>query len=126
MIHRFPMRLVKLIVGLFLISAAFAAAGQDTFQGALGRAVAANPSQYSFVDVYRLALAGPGVPSSAAAATGAGPAQAGESTVRVAASSAPTPQFAVAEAREPRLWLLLLAGLAAAVWVARRRLGYAF
>jgi len=119
MIHRFPMRLAKLIVGLFLISAAFGAGGQDTFQGALGRAVAANPSQYSFVDVYRLALAGPG-------AAGLAPASAAESTVRVAASTPPTPQFAVAEAREPRLWMLLLAGLAAAVWVARRRLGYAF
>ncbi|HEY1291030.1 MAG TPA: hypothetical protein VGF58_22070 [Burkholderiales bacterium] len=121
------MRLAKLIAGLSLASAAFAAAGQDTsFQGALGRAVAANPSQYSFVDVYRLALAGPGPAGLAAAPTGAAPAQAGESTVRVAASSAPTPQFAVADAREPRLWMLLLAGLAAAVWVARRRLGYAF
>jgi hypothetical protein len=78
--------------------------------------VAANPSQYSFVDVYRLALAGPG-------AAGLAPASAAESTVRVAASTPPTPQFAVAEAREPRLWMLLLAGLAAAVWVARRRLG---
>ena len=113
------MRLAKLIVGLFLICAAFAAAGQDTFQGAFGRAVAANPSQYSFVDVYRLALAGPG-------AAGLAPASAAESTVRVAASVPPAPQFAVAEAREPRLWMLLLAGLAAAVWVARRRLGYAF
>jgi len=119
MIHRFHMRLAKLIVGLSLICAAFAAAGQDSFQGALGRAVAASPSQYSFVDVYRLALAGPG-------AAGFVPASAAESTVRVASSTPPPPQFAVAEAREPQLWLLLLAGLAAAVWVARRRLGYAF
>jgi hypothetical protein len=49
-----------------------------------------------------------------------------ETTVRVAASTQAPAQFAVAEVREPRLWMLLLAGVAAAVWVARRRLGYAF
>src|SRR5262249_58894477 len=108
-----------LVGALSLAPAAFAAAGQEPFQGALGRAVAANPSQYSFVDVYRLALAGPG-------AAGLASADAAESTVRVAASTPPPAQFAVAEPREPQLWALLLAGLAAAVWVARRRLGYAF
>ena len=112
------MRPAKLIVALFLMSAAFAAAGQETFQGAPGRAVAASPSQYSFADVYRLALAGPG-------AAGLAPAGAAETTVRVAVSTPPPAQFAVAEAPEPRLWMLLLAGVAAAVWVARRRLGYA-
>lgn len=110
----------KLLLALSLLFAALAAEGQDTtFQGALGRAVAANPSQYSFVDVYRLALAGP-------AATGLAAVPPAETTVRVAASSQAPAQFAVAEVREPRLWMLLLAGLAAAVWVARRRLGYAF
>jgi hypothetical protein len=43
--------------------------------------------------------------------------------VRVATASVPA-QFSVAERNEPRLGLLLLSGLAAAVWVARRRLGY--
>jgi hypothetical protein len=28
--------------------------------------------------------------------------------------------------KEPELWLLLLAGIALAAWVARRRLGYGF
>jgi|SRR6476646_10872265 len=119
MMHRIPMTPAKLLLAFSLLFAALAAEGQDTFQGALGRAVAANPSQYSFVDVYRLALAGP-------AATGLAAVPPAETTVRVAASNQAPAQFAVAEVREPRLWMLLLAGLAAAVWVARRRLGYAF
>ncbi|HEY7238506.1 MAG TPA: hypothetical protein VH600_05010 [Burkholderiales bacterium] len=108
----------KLIVALLLALAAFAATAQETFQGTLGRPAAANPSQYSFADIYRLALVGP-------AAAGLAPVAAAETTVRVA-STQPPAQFAVAEGREPRLWMLLLAGIAAAVWVARRRLGYAF
>ena len=112
------MRPAQLLLALSLAFAAFAAAGQETFQGALGRAVAANPSQYSFVDIYRLALAGPG----AAGLATVPPAE----TVRVAASTPAPAQFEIADTREPRLWMLLLAGLAAAVWVARRRLGYAF
>jgi hypothetical protein len=119
MVHRFPMKTAKLLLALSLLLAALAAGAQETFQGALGRAVAANPSQYSFVDVYRLALAGP-------AAAGLAAVPPAETTVRVAASTQAPAQFAVAEVREPRLWMLLLAGLAAAVWVARRRLGYAF
>ena len=113
------MRPAKLLVALSLLLSALAAEGQETFQGAFGRAQAANPSQYSFVDVYRLALAG-------GAAAGLAAVPPAETTVRVAASTQAPSQFAVTEVREPRLWMLLLAGLAAAVWVARRRLGYAF
>jgi len=113
------MRPAKLLLALCLLFSALAAEAQETFQGPLGRALAANPSQYSFVDVYRLAVAGP-------AAAGFGVVPPAETTVRVAASAQPPVQFAVAEVREPRLWMLLLAGVAAAVWVARRRLGYAF
>jgi len=119
MMHRFPMKPAKLLLALSLLLAAFAAEGQETFQGTLGRAVAANPSQYSFADIYRLALSGPGAASLAAVPPA-------ETTVRVAASTQAPAQFAVGEVREPRLWMLLLAGLSAAVWVARRRLGYAF
>jgi len=119
MMHRFPMKPAKLLLALSLLLAAFAAERQETFQGALGRAAAANPSQYSFADIYRLALSGPGAASLAAVPPA-------ETTVRVAASTQAPAQFAVADAREPRLWMLLLAGVAAAVWVARRRLGYAF
>jgi len=109
----------KLLIALSLLLSALAAEGQETFQGALGRALAPNPSQYSFVDVYRLALAGP-------AAAGLAAVPPAETTVRVAASTQAPAQFVVADVREPQLWLLLLAGVAAAVWVARRRLGYAF
>ena len=119
MIHRFPMTPAKLLVALLLLSTAFAAGSQEAVQGALGRAAAANAPQYSFADLYRLALAGPAAPAGVAAAPSA------ETTIRVA-SIQPQAQFAIAEVREPRLWMLLLAGLAAAVWVARRRLGYAF
>jgi hypothetical protein len=113
------MKPAQLLLALSLLFAALAAEGQETFQGALGRAAAANPSQYSFADVYRLALAGP-------AAAGLAPVPPAETSIRVVASTQAPAQFAVAEVREPRLWMLLLAGMAAAVWVARRRLGYAF
>ena len=112
------MKPAKLLVVLSLLLAAFAAEGQETFQAAPGRTASLNPAQYSFADVYRLALAGPAVPGLAAAPA--------PETVRVAASAQAPAQPAVAQAREPQPWLLLLAGAAAAVWVARRRLGYAF
>lgn len=119
MVHRFPMKPAKLLLALSLLFSALAAEAQETSQGPLGRALAANPSQYSFVDVYRLALAAP-------ASAGLAVVPPAETTVRVAASTQAPVQFAVTEVREPRLWILLLAGAAAAVWVARRRLGYAF
>jgi hypothetical protein len=100
-----------------LFCGAQAAAGEESFQGALQRGAAAHPSQYSFADLYRVTVQAP-----AAAALAAAPAA--EIPVRVAAGQAPA-QYSVAEAPKPRLWLLLLSGLAAAVWVARRRLGYA-
>jgi hypothetical protein len=113
------MRTAKLLVALLLLFTAFAGGSQETAHGALGRAVAADPPQYSFADLYRLALAGPAAPAGVAAVPAA------ETTIRVA-STQPPAQFAIAEVREPRLWMLLLAGVAAAVWVARRRMGYAF
>jgi hypothetical protein len=51
------------------------------------------------------------------------PVTAADAPMRVATAPA-SAQFSVAEAREPQLGLLLLSGFAAAVWVARRRLGY--
>src|SRR3954467_5554803 len=119
MMHRIPMKPAKLLLALFLLFSTLAAEAQEALEGPLGRALAANPSQYSFVDVYRLALAGP-------ATAGLAVVQPAETTVRVAASNPAPVQFAAAEVREPRLWILLLAGVAAAVWVARRRLGYVF
>lgn len=112
------MRFPQILVALSLLSAALAASGQESFQSALQRGTAAAPAQYSFADIYRLAVAGP-----PAAALPAAPA--GDTPIRVAATQAPA-QFSISEVRKPQLWVLLLAGLAAAVWVARRRLGYAF
>jgi hypothetical protein len=118
------MRLPTLLLSLFLLAAAPAGAADESFHGAVQRSAAVQPAQHSFSDLYRLALAAPGaVPlAGAGAAPLAGPA--GEAPVRTATAHAPA-QFSVSEAAEPRLGLLLLSGLAAATWVARRRLGYA-
>jgi MYXO-CTERM domain-containing protein len=112
------MRLLKLPFIAAVLCAAQAAAGEESFQGALQRGAAAHPSQYSFAELYRATVSAP-----VAAALLAVPAL--DTPVRVAAGQAPA-QFSVAETPTPRPWLLLLAGLAAAVWVARRKLGYGF
>ena len=77
-----------------------------------------HPALYSFVDVFRLTVNGPvsGMPGIDAAA---------EAPIRVAAPQQPAaePRFAVSTARrQPDKWLLLIAGLALAGWVAHRRL----
>jgi hypothetical protein len=51
------------------------------------------------------------------------PVQTQQAPMRVATAQAPA-EFSFAERREPQLGLLLLSGIAAAIWVARRRLGY--
>ena len=78
-----------------------------------------HPSLYSFADVYRLTVAGPmgGLPI----------VETPEAPIRVAVqtavhSSSPEARFSVAPAPQPDTWLLVLAGLAAAGWVAHRRL----
>jgi hypothetical protein len=114
------MKLSKTVVGVLFACAALllpgAAAADDSFEGALQRNPAVHPSQYSFVDLYRATLAAP--------AASVFPVSAADAPMRVATAQAPA-QFSVADVREPRLGLLLLSGFAAAVWVARRRLGYA-
>jgi hypothetical protein len=78
-----------------------------------------HPALYSFVDVYRLTVAGPmgSLPFAEAAP---------EAPIRVAVqavqTSAAEPRFSVAPAPQPDTWLLIVAGLAAAGWVAHRRL----
>lgn len=112
------MRFATSFFAAVLLCAAQVAAADESFQGALRRASESQyPSQYSFADLYRLAVSGPAVSLPLVAA--------GEAPIRTAASQPPA-QFAVSEAPEPQPALLLLSGLALAIWVARRRLGYAF
>jgi hypothetical protein len=81
---------------------------------------APSPELYSFSDIARLTEAGL---LEARLAT----ADAAEPRIRLAAGPVePEPRFAVGPLREPGRWILLLAGLAAAGWVAHRRLTHAF
>ena len=106
----------SLLIGLAIGLAAPAAAGDASFQQAEGR-LPAQPALYSFADVYRLtvggAMAGP-------LTIDAG----GETPVRVAVAQAQPaePRFTVTPLTEPDKWLLVVAGLALAGWVAHRRL----
>ena len=110
-----------LLVWFLAFAAQPAAAGtEESFQGALHRGAAPHPSQYSFADIYRLTVSGP-------ALAGFGLVPASDSPMRVAVTqAAPATRFSIGAMPEPQLWLLLLSGIAAAAWVARRRLGYAF
>lgn len=110
-----------LLLGLAL-AAGSAAATESSFYAPQRAAQAPHPALYSFADVYRLTLAGPmsGLPPLDVA---------GEAPIRVAAAQLaqpPEPRFSIAAAPAPDKWLLLLAGLALAGWVAHRRLVYSF
>lgn len=111
--------LMKIFLAIVFAVAVGQAAGNASFQESAHPAPPAHPALYSFADIYRLTAGGaplPGVPAADAA-------------IRVAAlQPAPSPelQFSVVRMPEPRGWMLLLAGLALAGWVARRRLGYSF
>ena len=103
-----------LLVACLTLAAGTAAAADAAFQ----ERAAPHPALYSFVDVFRLTVSGP-----MAGATGADPAT--EAPIRVAAPQAPAgaePGFSIVSVRQPDQWLLLLAGLALAGWVAHRRL----
>jgi len=78
----------------------------------------AHPALYSFADLYRLSVG-----ADEARFTGG----AAEPQVRVAAqAAAPEPRFTITPVPGPRAWVLFIAGLAAAAWVAHRRLTYAY
>ena len=112
------MRSATCLFAVLLLCAAQASAAEESFHGALRRASDTHhPSQYSFTDLYRLAVSGPSASVELAPA--------GEAPMRTAATQ-PAAQFSVSEVPEPRPLLLLLSGVALAIWVARRRLGYAF
>jgi hypothetical protein len=82
------------------------------------------PELYSFADLYRLTVGAR--PELVLAAPAAAPQQ-----IRVAAAmpdsfAVAEPSFTVTQASATRGWMLLLAGLAAASWVAHRRLTSAY
>ena len=80
----------------------------------------AQPSLYSFADVYRLTVNGEVVTLAQPSA---------EPQVRVAAvqeAFGAEPHFTISQVPGPKGWMLLLAGLAAAAWVAHRRLTSAY
>lgn len=110
-----------LFIGLAVAVCAAAAAGEPApFHSGIAAAPSAHPPLYSFVDVYRLTVGGPiaGLPPLESAV---------EAPIRVAAlqPQAPEPRFSITASTEPDTWLLLLAGLALAGWVAHRRLAHA-
>jgi hypothetical protein len=102
-----------------LIAVSFTAAAATPQALAPVASGAQHPALYSFSDVYRLTVAGPmgGLPI----------VETPEAPIRVAVqaaahTSSPELRFSVAPAPQPDTWLLVLAGLAAAGWVAHRRL----
>ena len=105
----------------FLIGLAFAGAAHAAEPLSLdtgGGALAAHPALYSFADVYRLTVKG------AVAGLPAFHATPDAIRVAVARPREAAPEFSVA--REPRreTWLLIMAGVAFAGWVAHRRLAH--
>jgi hypothetical protein len=110
--------LKHLFIGFVFAAGALAAAEPSSFQSAAMSSPPPHPALYSFVDVYRLTVAGAmaGFPLVEGAP---------EAPIRVAvAQGQPSaePRFSIAAVPQPDKWLLLLAGLALAGWVAHRRL----
>ena len=90
---------------LLLCCAAFAGPARAEDRHAL------HPLQVSFADMVRLSAGAPPLPEPAAAPR------------RITFSAAADePLFSVRPVREPAWWLLLFSGLAAAGWVAHRRM----
>jgi hypothetical protein len=106
-----------LLIGFALAAGAAVAAEPNSFHAGAAAQPPAQPGLYSFVDVYRLTVAGAmaGLPVVDTAP---------EAPIRVAAGAgqAAEPRFSIGSGRRPDKWLLLLAGLALAGWVAHRRL----
>ncbi len=110
----------RLIALAFPFAVAAAAAEPGSLDAGAHAAPGAQSAMYSFADVYRLTVGGPmaGVP-------GLEPAP--DAPLRVAAAQAQPaePRFVVRRLPQPDKWLLIVAGLALAGWVAHRRLVHA-
>jgi hypothetical protein len=106
---------------LLLLGFAFAVpvnAGEATFKSIATNPAGTHPALYSFVDVYRLTVTGVGA--------GFPPVEgAADAPVRVAVaapSAGAELRFLVSSVPQPYKWLLILAGVALAGWVAHRRM----
>ena len=104
---------------LFGLAMAFPVlASEPTFKSLAINPAATHPALYSFVDVYRLTVSG--------AATAFPPVEgAADAPMRVAVaapSAGAELRFLVSTVPQPDKWLLILAGVALAGWVAHRRL----
>jgi hypothetical protein len=109
--------LKHLFIGFCCAAGAVAGAQPSSFQSAAVSPLPPHPALYSFVDVYRLTVAGAmaGLPLVENAIDA-------RMRVAVAQAAGAEPRFSVASVPQPDKWLLLLAGLALAGWVAHRRL----
>jgi hypothetical protein len=119
------MNLARLLLVVFAFAAGAAAADPlADFPGAASAVAPPHASLYSFTDVYRLTVGAAIVGGFPLADGGAA-----ESPVRVAVAQpqpGAEPRFSVSPVPKPEKWLLLLAGLALAGWVAHRRLVHAY
>ena len=117
---------MKVLLQALAVLATLAASQPAAAEGVMYAPLPASREQYSFADLYRLTVAAEWPLPAAAAPQTAGPFQ-----IRAVAGDAPaavqaTPYvFLVSPGASPQGGLLFLAGLVAAAWVARRRLGYA-
>jgi hypothetical protein len=110
---------MKHLALVLLTAVAFAAAAEPLPVAVVAAPAAVAPALYSFSDLYRLTVG--------RAPVGLPPMQSGgEAPIRVAAveTAVAEPRFTVRQFPAPARWLLALAGLALAGWVAHRRLSY--
>jgi hypothetical protein len=106
-------------LGLFLAVIAFSAAAAEPLPAPLiATPAAVSPALYSFTDVYRLTVgrAPVGLPQPSGTET--------PIRVAIAEAAAAEPRFTVRQLPAPERWLLALAGILLAGWLAHRRLSY--
>ena len=106
---------MKALLIAFALVAGTSVAEPPSFHAGAASRAAVPPALYSFADVYRLTVSG---------ALAGGQPFADGAPVRVAAAPAlgAEPRFSITPPRQPGKWLLVVAGLALAGWVAHRRL----
>lgn len=107
------MKILRRLAFAFAVAACSSAVADD-----------AQPGLYSFADLYRLTVNA--TPEALVPAPAAAPQQIRVAAVMRDSVAAVEPSFTVTQASATRGWMLLLAGLAAASWVAHRRLTSAY